>query len=61
MRVKSQAFTRFVAWDHALDPQEMHRAAAEAIVAEWRWEGPWIGGANSAGDGYVFVREVTRD
>ena len=61
VRVKSQAFTRFVSWDHALNPQANHRAAAEAVAAEWGWDGPWLGGANADSNGYVFVREVRND
>ena len=56
VRVKTQAFTRWVSWDHALDPQANHQIAANEAAASAGWPGPWVGGANSAGDGYVFVR-----
>ncbi len=53
--VRAQAGRLTVAWDHALDVQQNHLAAARAFAEKWGWGGRWRGGANVAGTGYVFV------
>lgn len=55
--VRSQAKRKTVPWDHALDVEANHRAAAMALVRDLGWEsyGTWLGGANAKGDGYSFV------
>lgn len=57
--VRAQAGRITVSWDHALDVDQNHLAAARAFAEKWGWEGRWRGGANAKGDGYVFVN-VTR-
>jgi hypothetical protein len=67
-RVKAyaQAGTKTIPWDHALDPEDNHRAAAEALANDRRWLEPraysgvvrtprLVAGALPSGDGYAFV------
>jgi hypothetical protein len=45
-------------WDHALNPERNHAAAARALADKFGWEGRLIGGdlpsANSAHMAFVF-------
>lgn len=43
-------------WDDALDSEQNHRAAAEALARRQGWHGRWIGGGTDRG--YVFVCDV---
>ena len=52
---KAQAGRVTVAYNHALNSEENHAAAAKALAEKWDWTGVWCGGANEAGTGYVFV------
>jgi hypothetical protein len=54
-RVKATASAGSVtlSWDHALDSDENHRAAALALAAKFGWDGEWIGGGLE--HGYAFV------
>ena len=40
-------------WDHALDIQENHTKAAEALARKFGWAGVWCGGGTR--DGYTYV------
>jgi hypothetical protein len=44
-----------VGYDYALDAQDNHRAAADALIAKMGWQGKYAQGGNVKGDGYVFV------
>ena len=48
-------------WNHDLDAEENHRAAAMALINELGWTSrtPWIGGSVHNGD-YVFVNEAAK-
>jgi hypothetical protein len=52
---KAQAGRIVVPWDHALDVEQNHRAAAYAYAKRKQWTGHWHGGANAAGTGFVYV------
>lgn len=57
-RVKaiSQATTVTVVWDHALNPEDNHAAAAQALIDKMGWQGKWIQGALPGNhSGYAFV------
>ncbi len=42
-----------VSWDHALNVEMNHRAAAHALANKMGWHGNWAGGAIEHGYAYV--------
>ena len=44
-----------VPYNHALNIEDNHRAAATALLAKLGWQGSYAQGGNAKGDGYVFV------
>ena len=44
-----------VQWDHRLNIQDNHRAAAVALARRYGWGEDWTGGG-LPGSGYAFVR-----
>jgi hypothetical protein len=60
-RVKAtcQARSITVSWDHALNVEDNHTAAAQALAHKMDWAGDWIGGAKQDGTGYAFVHGAT--
>jgi hypothetical protein len=44
-----------VGYDHALNTDGAHKAAADALIAKMGWTGTFAQGGNAKGDGYVFV------
>jgi hypothetical protein len=44
-----------VPYDYALDTQDAHRVAADALIAKMGWQGTFAQGGNVKGDGYYFV------
>lgn len=55
-RVKAAAYAKTITvqWDHRLNVEENHKAAAEKLARLMGWEGQWQGGA-LPGTGYCFV------
>ena len=55
-RVKAtcEARTIILPWNHALNVDDNHRAAARKLAELLEWNGTWYGGA-PAGNGYCFV------
>lgn len=50
-----------IAWDHRLNPEQNHRAAAEMFANRMNWTGPWFGGTLPSGDMvFVTVDDVSR-
>lgn len=43
-------------WDHALNPEDNHKAAAFTLAQKLEWSGDWVGGDAPGSAGYVFVR-----
>lgn len=56
VRATSEAGSLTVAWEHALNVTENHRAAAEKLAKKLEWAGLWYGGGTS--NGFVWVRTV---
>tara|TARA_B100000579_G_C22518705_1_gene705122 strand:+ start:101 stop:394 length:294 start_codon:yes stop_codon:yes gene_type:complete len=56
IRATAQCGKVWVSYDHGLNPQQNHAAAAKAFLLKWGWSGQWAGGANASQNGYVFVR-----
>lgn len=56
-RIKASAWggSATVGYDHALNPEGAHKAAADALIAKMGWTGTFAQGGNAKGDGYVFV------
>ena len=56
-RIKATAWAGSVTvpYDHALNSEDNHRAAAMALVAKLQWPGTFAQGGNAKGDGYYFV------
>ncbi len=54
---KCQAKRMVVPWDHSLDVQANHEAAARALAQKLGWlsYGQWIGGAMPDDSGYCYV------
>ena len=59
IRAAAQCGKVWVSYDHGLNAQQNHAAAAKAFLLKWAWSGQWVGGANSSQNGYVFVRVET--
>lgn len=56
--VRAQAGRMTVPWDHALDVEENHDAAARAFIARWGWGSDgrrWVRGCLPDGSGNVYV------
>lgn len=53
--VKSQRGRKVYSWDHGLNPERNHEAAAEQYAMDSGWTGDLIGGAMPDGSGYCFV------
>ena len=56
-RIKATAWAGSITigYNHALDTQDNHRAAADALIAKMGWNGTFAQGGNIKGDGYYFV------
>ena len=44
-----------IGYDHALNTDGAHKAAADALITKMGWTGTFAQGGNANGDGYVFV------
>lgn len=55
IKATSWAGSVTVPYDHALNSEDNHRAAAMALVAKLQWQGTFAQGGNTKGDGYYFV------
>jgi len=56
-RIKATAWAGSVTvpYDHALNTDGNHKAAADALIAKMGWTGTFAQGGNVKGDGYCFV------
>lgn len=56
-RIKATAWAGSVTigYDHALNTEGAHKAAADALIAKMGWTGTFAQGGNAKGNGYVFV------
>ena len=56
-RIKATAWAGSITigYNHALDTQDNHRAAANALIAKMDWQGTYAQGGNVTGTGYYFV------
>jgi hypothetical protein len=55
VRVTAQPGTKIYPWDHALNAEKNHAAAARKYAADLGWTGKWVGGLMPDGKSYVFV------
>lgn len=57
-RVKAiaEAGTITLSWNHALNSQDNHAAAAKALAEKYQWRGEWHAGAIPGNAGYAFVQ-----
>jgi hypothetical protein len=62
-RVKAvaQAGSVTVTWNHALDQNANHNAAARALAEKFGWVGAWFGGGLETGNCYVWVPSGDRN
>lgn len=53
----SEAFPRgvTVSWDHALNSEDNHNAAARAFIVAHEWYGTWLRGGSPDSKGNVYV------
>jgi len=59
-RVKATAASGLsvtVSWDHALNVDDNHTAAARALAVKLKWGGLWVGGGGEVGNVYVLVTD----
>ena len=56
-RIKATAWggSVTVPYDHALNTEDAHKAAADALIAKMGWNGTYAQGGNAKGTGYYFV------
>lgn len=54
VKATAQAGSVTINWDHGLNSQQNHCAAAQALAHKCGWEGRYVGGAMPDG-GYTFV------
>lgn len=56
-RIKATAWAGSVTvpYDHALNVEDNHRAAAGALLAKLGWQGTYAQGGDAKGEGYYFV------
>lgn len=54
---KADAGRVTIEWDHRLNVEENHAAAAHALLKRLGWAGPWAMGSLPGG-GYVFVNAI---
>lgn len=61
-RVKARAAAGSITlnWDHSLNIEQNHAAAAEAFATKYNWNGNWYQGG-LFDNGYVFVCVDSRD
>jgi hypothetical protein len=61
-RVKAYADAKSIilSWDHALNAEQNHIAAARALARKLDWKGVWSGGGKKEG-GYAFVQASPND
>jgi hypothetical protein len=52
---KAAAGRIYVSYDHALNIDDNHLAAARALARKYGWPGEWHGGGMPSGDGNVYV------
>ena len=55
IKATAQAGSITVGWDHALNVEENHDAAARAFILRYGWHGSWIRGAAPSNRGNVYV------
>jgi hypothetical protein len=56
-RIKASAWggSVTIGYDHELNIDGAHKAAADALIAQMGWHGTFAQGGNAKGNGYVFV------
>ena len=56
-RIKAMAWAGSVTvpYDYALDADGNHKAAADALIAKYNWQGTFAQGGNAKGNGFYFV------
>ena len=56
-RIKATAWggSIIVSYDYALNTDDAHKAAADALIAKMGWNGTFAQGGNVKGNGYYFV------
>lgn len=56
-RVKATASAGSITlhWDHALNSDDNHSRAAQALANKYNWPGTWYGGGLPGGNGNVYV------
>lgn len=56
-RVKATCAAKsiIIPWDDALDVDDNHKAAAQALIDSLAWRGQWVGGGLPDGTGNCYV------
>jgi len=63
VKATAQCGSKTIPWDHSKNPEDNHKAAAEALIKAWDWDGVWYIGGSPKGHGCVFVRvnDINKD
>lgn len=61
VRAVAQAGSVVVQWDHALNSEQNHDAAAKTLAEKFGWYGAWFGGGLERGNCYVWVPSAGKD
>ena len=55
VKATAEAGSVTLSWDHALNTDENHIAAAKVLAEKFNWAGNYVGGALHGTSGYAFV------
>lgn len=59
VQAKAVAKTIYVAWNHNLNVEQNHNAAAKELATRLKWDGVWYGGAMPDNKGNCYVNGPT--
>jgi hypothetical protein len=60
VKATAQAGSVTLSWDHGLNSDENHAAAAQALAQKYKWDGAYYAGGIPGHSGYAFVCVDTR-
>ncbi|MDK4729358.1 hypothetical protein [Rhizobium phaseoli] len=61
VKATAEAGSITVSWDHALNSEQNHDAAAKALAEKFGWRGAWFSGGTPTGNCYVWVPSAGED
>jgi hypothetical protein len=55
IKASAAAGTVWTSYDHSLNVDDNHKAAAEKLARKFAWDGRWVQGGMPSSDGNVYV------